>query len=48
MNYMNLTPVERALYVKIKARDENMNWLIRNLAIFTVLFTIATLLVLFM
>lgn len=48
MNYMNMTPEERALYEKIKAHNSNMNWLIRNLAIFTVLFTIATLLVLFM
>lgn len=48
MNYMNMTPEEKALYEKIKAHDESMNWLIRNLAIFTVLFTIATLLVLFM
>lgn len=48
MNFMDMTPEERALYEKIKARDESINWLIRNLAIFTVLFTIATLLVLFM
>ena len=48
MNYVNMTPEEKAYYEKIKARDHNMNWLIRNLAIFTVLFTIATLLVLFM
>lgn len=48
MNYMNMTPEERAYYEKIKARDENMNWLLANLAIFTLVFTIATLLVLFM
>lgn len=48
MNYMDMTPEEKALYEKIKARDENMNWLLANLAIFTLVFTIATLLVLFM
>lgn len=48
MNYMNMTPEERALYEKIKARDESMNWLLANLTIFTLVFTIATLLVLFM
>lgn len=48
MNYINMTPEEKAYYEKIKARNDSMNWLIRNLAIFTVLFTIATLLVLFM
>lgn len=48
MNYVNMTPEEKALYEKIKARNENLNWLIANLAIFTLVFTIATLLVLFM
>lgn len=48
MNFMDMTPEERALYEKIKARNENLNWLIANLAIFTLAFTIATLLVLFM
>ena len=48
MNFMDMTPEERALYEKIKARDESLNWLIANLAIFTLVFTIATLLVLFM
>ena len=48
MNFMDMTPEERALYEKIKARNENLNWLIANLAIFTLVFTIATLLVLFM
>lgn len=48
MNFMDMTPEERALYEKIKARDESLNWLIANLTIFTLVFTIATLLVLFM
>lgn len=48
MNFMDMTPEERALYEKIKARNENLNRLIANLAIFTLVFTIATLLVLFM
>ena len=48
MNYMNMTPEEKAYYEKIKAHDESINWLIANLAIFTLVFTIATLLVLFM
>lgn len=48
MNFMDMTPEEKALYEKIKARDENLNWLLANLAIFTLVFTIATLLVLFM
>ena len=48
MNFMDMTPEERALYEKIKARNENLNWLIANLVIFTRVCTNATLRVLFM
>lgn len=47
MNFRDMTPEERAYYEKIKAHDDSMNWLLRNLAILTALITIATLIILF-
>ena len=47
MNFRDMTPEERAFYEKIKAHNDSINWLLRNLAIFTVFFTIATLMILF-
>lgn len=47
MNFRDMTPEERAYYEKIKAHDDSIDWLLRNLAIFTMLVTIATLIILF-
>lgn len=46
MNFKDMTPEERAYYEKIKARSDGTTWLLRNLAIFTVIFVIATLIIL--
>lgn len=47
MNFRDMTAEERAYYEKIKAHDDSANWLLRNLAIFTTIITIATLIILF-
>lgn len=47
MNFRDMTPEERAYYEKIKARNDSTTWILRNLAIFTALFVIATLIILF-
>lgn len=48
MNYKDLTPEERKYYDKIKARGDDSTWVLKNLAIFTGIFVIVTLIVLFM
>lgn len=47
MNFRDMTPEERAYYEKIKAHDDSVDWLLKNLAIFTALVIIATLIILF-
>ena len=47
MNFRDMTPEERAYYEKIKAHDDSIDWMLRNLAIFTALVIIATLIILF-
>lgn len=47
MNFKDMTPEERAYYEKIKARSSSSNWVLRNLALFTIIFVIVTLTVLF-
>lgn len=47
MNFRDMTPEERAYYEKIKAHDDSIDWLLKNLAIFTALVIIATLIILF-
>lgn len=47
MNFRDMTPEERAYYEKIKAHEDSIDWLLKNLAIFTALVIIATLIILF-
>lgn len=47
MNFKDMTREERAKYEKIKPRHDDIDLLLINLAIFTVAFTILTLILLF-
>jgi len=46
MNFRDMTPEEGREYDKIMRRS-NFDWLLYNLAIFTVVFTVATLIIVF-
>lgn len=46
MNFRDMTLEEKREYDKIMRRS-NLDWVLWNLAIFTVVFTVATLIVLF-
>lgn len=46
MNFRDMTPEERREYDKLMSKS-NFDWVLRNLAIFTALFVIATLIILF-
>lgn len=46
MNFRDMTPEERREYDKLM-RKSNFDWVLRNLAIFTALFVIATLIIFF-
>ena len=46
MNFRDMTPEEGREYDKIMRRS-NFDWLLYNLVIFTVVFTVATLVLLF-
>lgn len=45
MNFRDMTPEERREYDKLM-RKSGFDWVLRNLAIFTALFVIATLIIL--
>lgn len=47
MNHKDMTAEERAIYEKLKQREDTLDWLVRNLAILATITLITALIVLF-
>lgn len=45
MNFRDFSKDDKQYYDKIKWRDDDIDWVLRNLALFTVVFVIATLII---